>query len=308
MKKSLVALLLVLPVLALAAPADNIHDVSADSLRLFPRGLAAFLTNRGIDYADTYLRLRVKDSTGAVVRSTGLFTEIPGLTSVRLSYDIGGYEMATYVARCSVDYDEDENRINDTASLRIVPPLCDVGMDFWIWPLGSVDSGETGHPCCHVRNFGDSCADFFLLVRIDSTFSDSLFVESLPAGEGVELEFHDEWQALLVGWHPTLCSLAYPFFHAWAHAGSIYVQPSGAGAEQKPRHEPEPVRLVPETGGFVLNGPAHVLEHVLVFDPTGRMLAVSRHRKSGRLHVSGLSPGVYFVSGEDFRHKLVLAH
>ncbi len=307
MKKSLATCLLVLPVLALAAPADNIHDVSADSLRLFPRGLAAFLTNHGIDYADTYLRLRVEDSAGAVVHSTVLYSQIPGLTSERASYEIGGYEFATYVARCSVAYVDDENRINDTASLRIVPPVGDVGVVI-LWPVNVVDSAETGHPTFRARNYGSTDpVDFFLFFRIDSTYSDSLFVEGLPAGGDTVLQLHDEWQALLPGWHPTLCSLAYPFFHAWAHAGSIYVRPSGAVAEPKPRHGPEPVRLVPEPGGFVLYGPADVLEHVLVFDPSGRALAVARRRQSGCLHASGLRPGIYFVSTDDSRHKLVLA-
>ena len=120
MKKSLAAVLLVLTVLAVATPA--VCDVSADSLRLVPRGLAAYVTNRGVDFAGIFLHLMVEDSTGAVLCSTGMSTEIPGLTSVRLSYDIGGYEMATYFARCSVDYDEDENPHNDTASLHLFPP------------------------------------------------------------------------------------------------------------------------------------------------------------------------------------------
>jgi hypothetical protein len=281
--------------------------VSVDSLRLYQRGLSAFLTNRGIDYADTYLRLRVKDSTGAVVRSTVLYTQIPGLTSERASYEIGGYEMATFVASCSVAYTEDENTSNDTASLRIVPPLCDVGVEI-LWPVNAMDSGATGHPTFLARNYGTTdSADFFLFFRIDSTYSDLLFVQGLGAGQETVLVFNDEWQALLPGWHPDLCSLAYPFFHVWAHAGSIYVRPSGAVAEPKPRHGPEPVRLVPELGGLVLYGPADVLRSVLVFDPTGRALAVTRRRESDRLQVSGLSPGVYFVSTGDTRHKLVLA-
>jgi hypothetical protein len=306
MKKSLVALLLVLPVLVSSAQAGNIHDVSADSLRLFPRGLSAFLTNHGIDYADTYLRLRVEDSAGAVVYSTVLYTQIPGLTSERVSYEIGGYEMATFVARCSVDYAEDENRINDTASLRIVPPLCDVGVTI-LWPVNFVDSGATGHPTLRARNYGvTDSVGFFLFYRIDSTYSDLLFVPGLSAGQETVLVFNDEWQARLPGWHPTLCSLAYPFYHAWAQTGSIYVRTSGAVAEPKPAQGPSPVRLVPTPGGFVLYGPTEVLERVLVFDPTGRALAVTRRRGSGCLHVSGLRPGVCFVSAEDFRHKLVL--
>jgi len=302
MKRSFAALLFALPVLAFATPA--VRDVSADSLRLFRRGLSAFLTNRGTDYAETYLHLMVEDSTGAVLCSTGMNAEIPGLTSISLSYDIGGYEQATYVARCSVDYDEDENPSNDTASLHLLPPP-EVGITAMPPFIGQ---GRIIQPFCWARNRSSTDpVDFFVFYRIDSTYSDSLFVEGLSAGKETVLVFHDEWHALLVGEHPTLCSLDYPFYFGWVETGFVFVVASGVSAESKPQHGPGPVRLVPEPGGFVLYGPPEALENVMVFDPAGRMLATTRRRESGRLCVSGLSPGVYIVSTEDFRHKLILA-
>jgi hypothetical protein len=187
-------------------------------------------------------------------------------------------------------------RLYDTAFVRVH----DIGIDTMYWHEGSI--------YVVVHNYGNGMSGVVVTLNLEDSLHHILWSDQislfLAEGEARTVVFLFYDSPLPAVWY--YCASLSPDMRMENNYDTLVV---GAHVRDAPvgGPGPRPLRLVPEPGGFVLYAPAEVLEHVLVFDPTGRMLATTGHRESGRLHVSGLCPGVYFVSTGDTRHKLVLA-
>ncbi|UCG42758.1 MAG: T9SS type A sorting domain-containing protein [candidate division WOR-3 bacterium] len=302
MKKSFAACLFALPVLALAAPADLLPVelefflypiLYADSgVPLIP---GAGATNYGSlpVVADAHLHI------GPAYTDTALVS-LAGGSSMTVAFDtwlpvIRGHKTIA----CSLVLAGE-----DTAFLRLCDTtfvvVCDIGIDTMY--------RQGGCTYVVVHNYGNVHSSVVVTLNLEDSlhglrYSDriSLFLDEGDV-QTVVFPFYDSPPPVLWYYCASLSADMrmennYDTLVVGAHIQDVPV--GGPGAQ--------PLRLVPAPGGFVLYGPAEALDHVLVFDPTGRMLATTRRRESDRLQVSGLGPGVYIVSAGDFRHKLVLA-
>ena len=97
------------------------------------------------------------------------------------------------VTRCSTALADDSNAVNNARSdsVRVIIRTTDVGAVRITAPPDTVDSGTVVPVKAWVRNFGLEMQSFPVRVRLGSLYSDTVQVDSLAAGDSLEVTFAD---------------------------------------------------------------------------------------------------------------------
>lgn len=302
MKRSFAAVMLALPVLASAAPAVwYVHDVSVDSLWR-DEVFRIRVSNQGTETETFWTNLSVEDSTGSVVLEDSFqFVDLAAGDTETIAIPDIGIMPGLHTARCSVALRGDENPENDTASLQFAALLDrDVSADR-LWMEATLQA--------LVSNRGSDVVSFYTHVMLyDSSgglvWTERVAVVGVLPHETRQVDFpivtHEP------GPFPPRCSVAMRGDQN-PENDTVSLSVVGGVAEGPGRSVPEPFRVIQTRDGIMVTGPPDMLAGTRLYDAAGRVVAATRRHNGDRLHVFGLRPGVYFVSTEDTRHKLVLA-
>jgi hypothetical protein len=121
-------------------------------------------------------------------------TDLASLDSLLVTFDNWTAEPVGWLTtRCSTALEDDSNPNNDARSdsVHVIIRTTDVGAVSFTAPPDTVDSGTVVPVKAWVRNFGLEMQSFPVRVRLGSLFSDTVQVDSLAAGESLEVTFAD---------------------------------------------------------------------------------------------------------------------
>ena len=121
-------------------------------------------------------------------------TNLASLDSTLVTFaDWTASPLGTLVTRCSTALATDSNAANNARSdsVKVIIRNTDVGAVRFTAPPDTVDSGSVVPVKAWVRNFGLEMQSFPVRVRLGSMFSDTVQVDSLAAGDSLEVTFAD---------------------------------------------------------------------------------------------------------------------
>jgi len=121
-------------------------------------------------------------------------TNLASLDSLLVTFDNWTAEPVGWLTtRCRTALEDDSNPNNDSRSdsVHVIIRTTDVGAVRIVAPPDTVDSGSTVPVKAMVRNFGMEMQSFPVRVRLGSLYSDTVQVESLAAGDSIEVTFAD---------------------------------------------------------------------------------------------------------------------
>jgi len=119
---------------------------------------------------------------------------LPSLESTLVTFaDWTASPVGTLVTKCSTALADDSNATNDrrSDSVQVIIRNTDVGAVRFTAPPDTVDSGAVVPVKAWVRNFGLMMQSFAVRVRLGSMYGDTVQVDSLAAGESLEVTFAD---------------------------------------------------------------------------------------------------------------------
>jgi hypothetical protein len=121
-------------------------------------------------------------------------TNLASLDSALVTFaDWTASPLGTLVTRCSTALADDSNAANNVRSdsVQVIIRTTDVGAIRFTAPPDTVDSGTVVPVKAWVRNFGLVMQSFPVRVRLGSLYSDTVQVDSLAAGDSLEVTFAD---------------------------------------------------------------------------------------------------------------------
>ncbi|MBM3331552.1 T9SS type A sorting domain-containing protein [candidate division WOR-3 bacterium] len=121
-------------------------------------------------------------------------TNLASLDSALVTFaDWTASPLGTLVTRCSTALAADSNATNNARSdsVKVIIRTTDVGAVRFTAPPDTVDSGTVVPVKAWVRNFGLVMQSFPVRVRLGSLYSDTVQVDSLAAGDSLEVTFAD---------------------------------------------------------------------------------------------------------------------
>jgi len=122
-------------------------------------------------------------------------TNLPSLDSVLVTFaDWTASPVGWLTTRCATALDDDSNPANNTRSdsVHIIIRTIDAGAVRIIAPPDTVDSGSTYAAQAVVRNFGIAMMPVFQVkLRVGGSWADTVQVDSLAAGESLQITFAD---------------------------------------------------------------------------------------------------------------------
>jgi hypothetical protein len=132
-------------------------------------------------------------SVGTYV-DTEQVTDLASLDSVLVTFDDWTAEPVGWLTtRCSTALADDSNVTNNARSdsVHVIIRTTDVGAVRFTAPPDTIDSGAVVPVKAWVRNFGLDMQSFPVRVRLGSLYSDTVQVDSLAAGDSLEVAFAD---------------------------------------------------------------------------------------------------------------------
>jgi hypothetical protein len=121
-------------------------------------------------------------------------TNLASLDSLLVTFDNWTAEPVGWLTtRCSTALADDSNATNNARSdsVHVIIRTTDVGAVRFTAPPDTVDSGTVVPVKAWVRNFGLEMQSFPVRVRLGSMYGDTVQVDSLAAGESLEVTFAD---------------------------------------------------------------------------------------------------------------------
>jgi hypothetical protein len=121
-------------------------------------------------------------------------TDLASLDSLLVTFDDWTAEPVGWLpTRCSTALEDDSNPNNNARSdsVHVIVRTTDVGAVRFTAPADTVDSGAVVPVKAWVRNFGLEMQSFPVRVRLGSLYSDTVQVDSLAAGDSLEVAFAD---------------------------------------------------------------------------------------------------------------------
>jgi hypothetical protein len=121
-------------------------------------------------------------------------TNLASFDSLLVTFDNWTAEPVGWLTtRCSTALADDSNATNNARSdsVHVIIRTTDVGAVRFTAPPDTVDSGATVPVKAWVRNFGLAMQSFPVRVRLGSLYSDTVQVDSLAAGDSLEVTFAD---------------------------------------------------------------------------------------------------------------------
>jgi hypothetical protein len=150
--------------------------------------------NRGNDSARFGLVCSILTRTDSLVYNDSITITLGSNVSRDTGFRGWNAEVGDYVVRVRAVLPNDMHPENDTISSGFTVIRHDVGVSRILFPVNVVDSGFCGSPQAVIKNYGSEIESFQVLLRIGTSYCDSLMIRGLTPGDSMEATF-SRWEA-----------------------------------------------------------------------------------------------------------------